>query len=85
MALIISIHNLPMGIVLGAGDESEFGIALLRALILHNVPEGMILFTLLFIAGFSTYMLFLISIIVAVPVGLGAFIGELIGMQNKLL
>lgn len=85
LALIISIHNLPMGIVLGAGDESELSIALLQALILHNVPEGMILFTPLFIAGFSTYMLFFISIIVAVPVGIGAFIGELIGMQNQLL
>lgn len=85
LALIISIHNLPMGIVLRAGDESEFSIALLQALILHNVPEGMILFTPLLIAGFSTYMLFLISIIVAVPVGIGAFIGELIGMQNQLL
>lgn len=85
LVLIISIHNLPMGIVLGAGGESEFSIALLQALILHNVPEGMILFTPLFISGFSAYVLFLLSIIVAVPVGLGAFIGDLIGMQNPLL
>lgn len=85
LALIISIHNIPMGIVLGAGDKTEFSMALLQALILHNVPEGMILFTPLFIAGFSAFMLLLISVIVAVPVGIGAFIGELIGMQNKPL
>ncbi|MFC5591617.1 ZIP family metal transporter [Sporosarcina soli] len=84
LALIISIHNLPMGIVLGTSEESELSIALLQALIFHNVPEGMILFTPLFIAGFSAYMLFLISIIVAVPVGLGALIGEMIGIQNNL-
>lgn len=85
LALMISIHNLPMGIVLGTGGASELSIALLQTLLLHNIPEGMILFAPLFIAGFSASLLFSISIIVAVPVGFGAFIGEFIGMQNPLL
>ncbi|MEK5069654.1 ZIP family metal transporter [Sporosarcina sp. FSL K6-1508] len=85
LALIISIHNLPMGVVLGTSEHSQFSIALLQALILHNIPEGMILFTPLFMAGIRFYLLFLLSIIVAVPVALGAFIGEMIGMHNNLL
>ncbi|WP_318618143.1 ZIP family metal transporter [Sporosarcina sp. YIM B06819] len=85
LALIISIHNLPMGVVLGASEQSQLSIALLQALILHNIPEGMILFTPLFIAGPSIFMLFFLSIFVAVPIALGALVGEMMGMQNNLL
>ena len=85
LALIISIHNFPIGMVLGTSEHSQFSMALLQALILHNIPEGMILFTPLFIAGIRYYLLFLLSIIVAVPVGLGALLGEMVGRQNNLI
>jgi len=85
LALIISIHNFPIGVVLGTSEHSQFSLALLQALILHNIPEGMILFTPLFIAGIRYYLLFLLSIIVAVPVGLGALLGEMVGQQNNLI
>lgn len=85
LALIISFHNFPVGVVLGTSEHSQFSLALLQALILHNIPEGMILFTPLFMAGIRFYLLFLLSIIIAVPVAIGAFIGEMIGMQNQLL
>ncbi|MBE1556574.1 ZIP family metal transporter [Sporosarcina limicola] len=82
LALIISIHNLPMGVVMGTSGHSQFNLALLQALILHNIPEGMILFTPLFMARISFNKLFFLSILVAVPVALGALIGEVIGQQN---
>lgn len=85
LALIIAIHNFPVGVVFGTSEHSQFSLVLLQALILHNIPEGMILFTPLFIAGMSYYMLFFLSIIIAVPVALGAFIGEMIGQQNSLV
>lgn len=85
LALIISIHNFPVGVVLGTSEHSQFSTALLQALILHNIPEGMILFTPLFIAGIRFYLLFLISIFIAAPVAIGAFIGEMMGMQNNIL
>lgn len=85
LALIISIHNFPVGVFLGTSEHSQFSLALLQALILHNIPEGMILFTPLFMARIRFYLLFLLSIIIAVPVAIGAFIGEMIGMQNQLL
>ncbi|MCM3638188.1 ZIP family metal transporter [Sporosarcina luteola] len=85
LALIISIHNFPVGVVLGTSEHSKFSLALLQALILHNIPEGMILFTPIFIAGIRIYLLFLLSVFIAAPVALGALIGEMIGMQNNLL
>ncbi|WP_203247680.1 ZIP family metal transporter [Sporosarcina beigongshangi] len=85
LAVIISIHNFPVGVVLGTSEHSQFSTALLQALILHNIPEGMILFTPLFIAGIRFHILFLLSIIVAIPVALGALIGEMIGQQNNLI
>jgi len=85
LALIISIHNFPVGVVLGTSEHSKFSIALLQALILHNIPEGMILFTPLFISGIRFSLLLFLSIFIAVPVAIGALIGEMIGMQNNIL
>jgi ZIP family zinc transporter len=85
LTIIISFHNFPIGIILGASEESDLGTSLLPTLVLHNIPEGMILFTLLFIAGFRFLRLLLLSFIVAVPVAVGAIIGEMIGTQNTHL
>lgn len=83
LALVISIHNFPMGIVLGTSDHAEFSLAFLQAMILHTIPEGMILFMPLILAGVRFNVLFLLSILIAVPVAIGAFIGDMIGMQNN--
>lgn len=85
LTLIISLHNLPIGVILGTSGQLELTTALLQTLILHNIPEGMILFTLLFISGFRFRTLFLLSFIVAIPVAVGAFIGGVIDVQNNLL
>ena len=85
LAFILSFHNLPMGIALGTTENTQVSIALLIALILHNIPEGMILFTPLFVSGFSSKSLFIFSIFVSLPIAIGAFIGEVIGLYNNLL
>ncbi|MCZ2260728.1 ZIP family metal transporter [Sporosarcina sp. G11-34] len=85
LALIISIHNFPIGVILGTSEESDISTSLLQTLILHNIPEGMILFTLLFIAGFRFLPLLLLSFVLAVPVAAGALLGEVIGTQHHLL
>lgn len=82
LTLIISFHNLPIGVILGANEHSDLSKSLLQTLILHNIPEGMILFTFLFIASFRLFPLVLLSLMVAVPVAIGALIGEMIGLQN---
>lgn len=81
----ISLHNLPMGVVLGATNHSSIGMSILPALILHNIPEGIILFTPLFMTGKNVFRLIIVSIVVALPVALGAFIGSTSGMENPSL
>ncbi|WP_210467839.1 ZIP family metal transporter [Sporosarcina sp. 6E9] len=85
LTIIISFHNLPIGVILGTSEESALSTSLLQTLILHNIPEGMVLFTLLFIAGFRLLPLLFLSFIVAAPVAVGAIIGEMIGTQNTHL
>jgi ZIP family zinc transporter len=85
LALIISIHNFPVGVVMGTSEHSGISLALLQSLVLHNIPEGMILFTPFFIAGIKIPLLFLLSILIALPVAFGALIGEMIGIQNNIL
>ncbi|CAM3247975.1 ZIP family metal transporter [Filibacter tadaridae] len=85
LVFIISVHNLPMGAVLGTGEQMDVNNALLQALILHNIPEGMILFTPFIITGFTVRRLFSLSFLVAIPVAVGGILGESIGMQNTSL
>ncbi|EGQ19577.1 zinc/iron permease [Sporosarcina newyorkensis 2681] len=82
----MGFHKNPV-ISKGSRKQHNLRIGLFLALIIsiHNFPEGMILFTPLFMARIRFYLLFLLSIIIAVPVAIGAFIGEMIGMQNQLL
>ncbi|WP_246231679.1 ZIP family metal transporter [Sporosarcina jiandibaonis] len=58
LTVIITFHNFPIGIILGTNVESDLSRSLLQTLILHNIPEGMVLFTLLFITGFRLYPYF---------------------------
>jgi ZIP family zinc transporter len=86
LTLGISLHNLPMGVVLGTTTHSLQGMSsLLSVLILHNIPEGIILFTPLFMVGIGFYRFLFVSIIVAVPVAVGALFGSFFGMENPLI
>lgn len=85
LILGISLHNLPMGVVLGATNYSSQSMSLLPTLILHNIPEGIILFTPLFMVGIGFYRFLLVLIIVAVPVAVGTLFGSYFGMDNPLI
>ncbi|MEZ7171855.1 ZIP family metal transporter [Sporosarcina sp. OR05] len=85
LTIIIMLHNFPMGVVLGASPHDDFSVAFLQAMILHTIPEGMILFTPLLLAGVRSTVLFLLSVLLSIPVGVGAFIGDGIGLQYHLL
>ena len=78
-----SIHNVPMGIILGASQQSNFTTALLQALLFHSIPEGIILFTPLILAGVSLFTLFFISFFVSIPIPLGVFIGNYLGFNHQ--
>lgn len=85
LAIILSFHNFPMGVVIGALEKSDAGLSLLKAIILHNIPEGMILFVPLFLAGSRMRKMLFISFVVSVPVAIGTLIGEVIHLNNDFL
>lgn len=85
LMLSITFHNLPIGIVLGANQSSALNQSLLQTLLLHNIPEGIIVFTPLFMAGLGIWTWFLISLIVASPVGIGAYFGSSFGIGNPMM
>ncbi|MGN7479489.1 ZIP family metal transporter [Solibacillus silvestris] len=80
-----SIHNIPMGITLGAIEEADFTISLLQTLLVHSIPEGIILFTPLILAGINIFFVFFISVFVSIPVSLGVFIGGYLGVDHQTI
>lgn len=81
----IGLHNLPVGVILGATNDTSIGMTILPALILHNIPEGIILFSPLFVVGLGFFRLLLVSIFVALPVAIGASIGSVFGIESPSL
>lgn len=76
LIMSFTVHNIPMGITLGANQEADFTMTLLQTLLFHSIPEGIILFTPLILAGVKVFYVFIISLTVSIPVALGVLIGE---------
>lgn len=74
----IALHNLPSGFVLGASSDARLTRSLISALVLHHIPEGMAMFTPLSLVGMNITGLFMVSLVMAMPIGMGAIIGGLI-------
>ncbi|WP_017378960.1 ZIP family metal transporter [Paenisporosarcina sp. TG-14] len=82
LMIFITFHNLPIGIILGSNQEATLSLSILKTIFLHNIPEGIIVFTPLFMAGLGIWTLVFFSIIVALPVGLGAYFGSTLHIDN---
>lgn len=82
LLISISVHNVPMGIVLGASEKNEFTVSLLETLLFHSIPEGIILFLPLVMAGINVFLGIFITLMVSLPVVLGIFIGDMIGKNH---
>jgi len=76
LMLSFAVHNLPIGITLGANQQPDLAKALLQTLLFHSIPEGIILFIPLILAGFNIFTVLIISLLVSVPVAIGVFIGN---------
>lgn len=82
LTIILSLHNLPMGAVIGTEQHASVSSSLMQTLFLHSIPEGMILFTPLFLAGMKGKFLVVLSFLVALPVALGTIVGGVMDLQG---
>ena len=81
----ISIHNFPLGIAFGSTQHLGLSNSVLHTIILHNIPEGIAMFTPLLLAKLKFHASLLFSSIVSLPVGIGAILGSNIGLDYPLL
>ena len=77
----IAIHNFPEGLAVGSGfaANNALGLGLAIVIALHDVPEGVAMATPLKMGGISRYKILMYTILAGIPMGLGSFIGEIVG------
>lgn len=77
----IAIHNFPEGLAVGSGfaANNSLGLGLAIVIGLHDMPEGIAMAAPLRMGGINKYKILLYTILAGIPMGFGAFIGELVG------
>lgn len=85
LTISIAIHNFPVGIALGSTSGTDIGNLMLTTLVLHNIPEGIIIFTPLFLAGFGFLTWVFFTTIIALPIAAGSLLGQHFEIGNPSL
>ncbi|WP_040980487.1 MULTISPECIES: ZIP family metal transporter [Oceanobacillus] len=85
LTISIAIHNFPVGIALGSTVGTETENIMLTTLLLHNIPEGIIIFTPLLLAGFGIFSWLLFTTLVSIPIAAGSLLGQLFEIESSYL
>ncbi|MCQ2742719.1 MAG: ZIP family metal transporter [Bacilli bacterium] len=92
MAIVIALHNLPEGMVIGASyaltpEKIVGGGGFLIAVViaLHNIPEGMAVAVPLIAGGMKKPKAVLLTALSGLPTVIGALIGFSLGMINTFV
>ncbi len=77
----IAIHNFPEGLAVGSGFAASdyLGLGLALVIGLHDMPEGVAMAAPLKMGGIKRAKILLYTILAGIPMGIGAFVGELLG------
>lgn len=91
MAIVIALHNLPEGMVIGATYAKQpdliiGGSALVVAIVigLHNIPEGMAVSVPLIQGGTKKWKAIIVAAASGIPTVFGAMLGFGLGMINPI-
>lgn len=89
MAIVIALHNLPEGMVIGATYAKQptllmGGSALIIAIVIgiHNIPEGMAVSVPLIAGGTKKWKAVILTALSGLPTVIGAILGFGLGMIN---
>jgi len=80
MTMAIALHNIPEGLAIGAGYESqvELGIRVALVIALHNIPEGLGVASTLYLGRLSPILIVLLPLSTGLFIPIGTFISVLI-------
>ncbi|WP_432662586.1 ZIP family metal transporter [Wukongibacter baidiensis] len=81
IGLGVALHNFPEGLAIGSGFMAtrELGIGISIVIALHNIPEGISMAAPMRIGGISKLKVVLYTLVVGLPMGMGALIGAYLG------
>lgn len=82
----IAIHNFPEGLAVGSGFAANdyLGLGLAIVITIHDMPEGIAMAAPLKMGGVGRAKILLYTILAGIPMGIGAFIGELLGEISRM-
>jgi len=87
IALGVTLHNFPEGIIVSAGyaHHVRLGTLIAIAIICHNIPEGMATAVLLSKAGLKRTKIFFLTLLSGMPEPAAALLGSILlsGYQNQ--
>lgn len=83
-AIAVAVHNFPIGLAMGAAmlNEPRVGFDLATAMLFHNFPEGLAISLPMVFSDVNRVFIPVTAFFVAVPAGLGSFLGYSLGSVN---
>jgi ZIP family zinc transporter len=81
IGLGVALHNFPEGLAIGSGfmATKDLGIGISIVIALHNIPEGISMAAPMRVGGASKLKALFYTLLVGVPMCLGAYIGAVLG------